>query len=204
MEIQNKNNKEIAKNKFLELLPNFREKTTQKFTTIILTLIAISFFGLFAINPTLSTIAKLQKELEDNQFIDTSLRQKISNLSLLQQKYSTLQNDIPVVLNAIPQDSQIPLLMAEIQSIVQESNIQLESLQNFQVELAKNKDVNNKYYSYGFSVSGFGSYDNISRFITSLTNMQRVVDIEAFAINRQTDKSTSLRFTLRGVAYYKK
>lgn len=204
MEIQNKNNKEIAKNKFLELLPNFREKTTQKFTTIILTLIALSFFGLFAINPTLSTIAKLQKELEDNQFVDNSLRQKISNLSILQQKYSVLQNDIPIILNTIPQDSQIPLIMGEIQSIVKQSNIQLESLQNFQVELVKNNDTNNRYYSFEFSVSGFGSYDSISKFINSLTNMQRLINIEVFSVNRQTDNNTSLRFTLRGMAFYKK
>lgn len=194
----------MEKNKNFVLLPNFGNKNTRKFTTIILTLIALSFFGLFAINPTLSTIAKLQKELEDNQFIDNSLRQKISNLSILQQKYSVLQNDIPIILNTIPQDSQIPLVMGEIQSIVKQSNIQLESLQNFQVELVKNNDTNNKYYSFEFSVSGFGSYDNISKFINSLVNMQRLIQIEALSINRQTDSNTSLRFTLRGMAFYKK
>lgn len=191
-------------NKYLVLLPNFGNKNTKKFTTIILTLIAVSLFGLFAINPTLSTIAKLQKELEDNQFIDNSLRQKISNLSVLQQKYSALQNDLPIILNTIPQDSQIPLVMGEIQSLVKQSNIQLESLQNFQVELVKNNDTNNKYYSFEFSVSGFGSYDEISRFINSLANMQRLIDIKALAINRQTDTNASLRFTLRGIAFYKK
>lgn len=191
-------------NKYLILLPNFGNKNTKKFTTIILTLIAVSLFGLFAINPTLSTIARLQKELEDNQFIDNSLRQKISNLSVLQQKYSALQNDLPIILNTIPQDSQIPLVMGEIQSLVKQSNIQLESLQNFQVELVKNNDINNKYYSFEFSVSGFGSYDDISKFINSLASMQRLIDIKALAINRQTDTNVSLRFTLRGIAFYKK
>lgn len=191
-------------NKYLVLLPNFGNKNTKKFTTIILTLIAVSLFGLFAINPTLSTIAKLQKELEDNQFIDNSLRQKISNLSVLQQKYSALQNDLPIILNTIPQDSQIPLVMGEIQSLVKQSNIQLESLQNFQVELVKNNDTNNKYYSFEFSVSGFGSYDDISKFINSLASMQRLIDIKALSINRQTDANASLRFTLRGIAFYKK
>lgn len=191
-------------NKYLVLLPNFGNKNTKKFTTIILTLIAVSLFGLFAINPTLSTIAKLQKELEDNQFIDNSLRQKISNLSVLQQKYSALQNDLPIILNTIPQDSQIPLVMGEIQSLVKQSNIQLESLQNFQVELVKNNDLNNKYYSFEFSVSGFGSYDEISKFINSLASMQRLIDIKALSVNRQTDNNASLRFTLRGIAFYKK
>lgn len=191
-------------NKYLVLLPNFGNKNTKKFTTIILTLIAVSLFGLFAINPTLSTIAKLQKELEDNQFIDNSLRQKISNLSVLQQKYSALQNDLPIILNTIPQDSQIPLVMGEIQSLVKQSNIQLESLQNFQVELVKNNNINNKYYSFEFSVSGFGSYDDISKFINSLASMQRLIDIKALSVNRQTDTNASLRFTLRGIAFYKK
>ncbi len=194
----------MAINKYFNLLPNFGNKNTRNFATIVLTLIALSFFGLFAINPTLSTIAGLQKELEDNQFIDNSLRQKISNLSILQQKYSVLQNDIPIILSTIPQDSQIPLVMGEIQSLVKQSNIQLESLQNFQVELVKDNDKNNRYYSFEFSVSGFGSYNNISQFINSLANMQRLIDIEALSINRQADNNTSLRFTLRGMAFYKK
>jgi hypothetical protein len=51
--------------KYFEKLPDFKEKKIQAFITIALTLIALSFFAIFAINPTLSTIANLQKQSED-------------------------------------------------------------------------------------------------------------------------------------------
>lgn len=68
-------NKDLLKNtkiKYLQLLPNLKGEKTQKFTTLILTFFALSFFGLLAINPTISTISELNKELEDNKFVDQS------------------------------------------------------------------------------------------------------------------------------------
>ena len=193
---------EIPKSKYLQILPDFKSERAQKSTTIVLTFIALSFFGLFAINPTLSTIAKLKKELSDNEFADQQLKQKINNLSSLQQKYSLLQKDIPFVLNAIPKDPDVSLLLAQIQSVAQDNNINIKNLQNFQVELFKKQNLNTKYYSYFFSLSGEGAHDNVLAFVSSLVNMQRVINIEAFSINRNEGEKGLLQFTLRGIAYH--
>jgi len=67
--------------KYFELVPNFKQEKTQKFTTVILTLIAFAILLIFAINPTLSTIANLQKQLDDAKFIKEKLDQKINDLS---------------------------------------------------------------------------------------------------------------------------
>src|SRR4051794_1976618 len=81
---------------YLKLLPSIHDERTQLITMLIFTFVALSFFGLFAINPTLSTIVELKKELSDSQFVDQQLTNKINNLESLQQRYNLLGPDLPV------------------------------------------------------------------------------------------------------------
>lgn len=180
-----------------------QKEQTQKFISIVLTLIALSIFGLFAINPTLSTIARLKKELADNERVDRQLQQKIANLSRLQEKYSTVQSDIPIVLSSLPKTSDIPLLIAQIQSVAKDSNIELTNIQTFATELFKKNTKPVQYYSYSFSISGSGNYQSISGFLDRVVAMQRIINIETFIVSRAGDKPGFLNFSLQGLAYYK-
>lgn len=198
-----KNIRDFAKVRYFEMLPNFKNEKTQKFTTVILTLIAISLFGMFAINPTLSTIVRLKKELADSQFAQNSLEEKIKNLSILQQKYVDIQEDIPYVLSSIPNTPSVPLLMAQIQSIAKDTNIRISNLQNLAVELFKPDVEEKKYFSYSFSLSGTGTFTDISIFLSRIVNMQRIINIETFSIDKSQDPTGDLRFSLQGISYYK-
>ena len=194
--------KDVPKITYFEQLLNSQKEKTRQFSGIFLTLIALSFFGLFAINPTLSTIAKLKKELADAKFADRELEAKIKNLSILQRKYAAIQSDIPIIMSALPKNPQSSLLIAQVQSLARNHNIQLDTLQNFQVDLQP-ASSDQKYYSYSFSLSASGSFEDISKFISSITNMQRIVNIEVFSMNTTSEKE-SLRFNLQGTAYFKK
>ena len=195
--------KTLGDYKSRELPAGFKTERSKRITSLILTLVGFSFLGLFAISPTLSTIAKLKKELVDNKTVDQGLQQKISNLSTLQKKYSSLQNDLPTILSALPKTSQIPYLLALIQAVAQNSNIELDTLQGFQAELFKEtgSDKNPDYYAYSFSLAGIGTFGNISKLISSLTNMQRIANIEVLSISKVPDGM--LRINIQGLAYYK-
>lgn len=199
----NKIFKNLKQSKYLELLPNLKEEKTQKFTSIVLTLIALSFFGIFAISPTISTIARLQKEVSDSNFTEEQLKQKITNLSTLGQEYQRIQQDIPYVLFAIPQDPQISTLVAQIQALSQQSNIQLNGLQTLQVEVATQNKTQKKYSAFSFSVSAEGQYENIISFIESLKNMQRITSLDTIALNKKTDQNKTIQLSIKGTAYFK-
>ncbi len=190
--------KNIAKNKYFQLLPNMKEERLQKFTTLVLTLIALSFFGIFAISPTLSTIAGLRKELDDNQFVDKQLQQKIANLTSLQQKYAGLKNDLPTILASFPNTPDIPLLAAQVQAVAGGSVI-IQSFQTFEVEIPKKKVQ--KYLSYSFTLTAEGSYSDLSKFLSSLSNMQRVVTLDILSLTKKS-AGDSLVLTLKGKAYF--
>lgn len=188
-------------NKYFNLISETR---TQKLISIILTLSTLCLFGLFAISPTLSTIARLRKEIADYEIINQKLGEKISALSTLQKAYSRLESDVPTVLASIPQSALVPLFIGQIQSLAIGSNIQVSQLQNFQVDLFKEDGSSKKYYVYSFTLSGDGTYEDITKFIENITNMQRVVGIDISSINNVENNNRSLRLNFQGVAYYKK
>lgn len=199
------NFKDIIKTKYFPVLPYLNQERSQKFFGIVLTLFALSFFGFFAINPTISTILKLQKELSDNEFILSQLDSKIKNISKLREEYVSLHNNLPTVTDAIALQPDVHLLFAQIQSIARESNVAIKKLQNFEVEVLKNdKRKEKKYYAYSFSIAGNGSFENISNFISAITNMQRIVDIDVFVINNITGQNSEpLGFSIQGTAFFK-
>ncbi len=200
------NSKNITKNNFLLALPYLKQERSQKFFGIVLTLCALAFFGLFAIKPTISTVLKLQKELSDNQFVLNQLQTKIKNLTGLKKQYADLESDLPFVINAITTQPDVSILFAQIQSIGQQSNIAIKELQSFEVEVLRNNSSASKnYYSYSFTIVGVGSFENISKFLQILTNMERIVNIDTFSIdNAVSQNDGSLEFNIKGLAFFKK
>lgn len=193
----------LRQSKYLELLPNLKEEKAQKFTSVILTFIALSFFALFAINPTISTILRLRRELADNQFTQEQLAQKINNLSSLGKQYQQIETDIPYVLGSLPQDPQISLLVAHLQSIAKDASVTLIGIQTFEVEVTTPKTAQKKYSSYSFSLSSEGDYNNTLKLINSISTMQRVVSLDLIGLNRKADQSGIIQLSLRGTAYFK-
>ncbi|MDO8657191.1 MAG: type 4a pilus biogenesis protein PilO [Candidatus Levybacteria bacterium] len=199
-----KDSKNMTRTKYFPTLPYLTPERSQKFFGLVLTLLALSFFGFFAIKPTVSTILKLQKELSDNQFVYEQLEIKIRNLSTLRGEYANMQKDLTVVTDAITINPDAHLLFAQIQSIARTSNVNIGKLQNFEVEVVKNDKTSDKqYFSYSFSIIGSGSIDNISAFISNITNMQRVIDLDVFTINNITEQGQSLEFNIQGTAFFK-
>src|SRR6185369_4829855 len=93
---------------YLKLLPHMKKESTKLITMLIFTFISLSLLGIFAINPTLSTIIELQKQYDESQFVYQQLKTKSNNLSTLHQQYQVLSDDLPYVYDAIPQKADIP------------------------------------------------------------------------------------------------
>lgn len=194
--------KDIIKLKYFQTLPYLNQERTQKFFGIALTLLALMFFGFFAVNPTISTILKLKKEVADSEFTYSQLGDKIKNLSELRNRYDNLQNDLNIITDSVPIEPNVHLLFAEIQTIASQSNIKIKTLNNFEVEVIKNDKISGKkYYSYSFNISGNGSFENISGFISAIANMRRIVDIDSFTITNTN--TPSLAFTIQGTTFFK-
>lgn len=192
----------LYSSKYLQNLPDFKEKKTQAFTTLVLTLIAISVFTIFAISPTLSTIANLQKQQEDNSFVEKKLQEKLRNLVILQNQYNLIQRDIPFVFDAIPKQPNVPSFIGQLSALATQKQVQVSRLQSFPVELSKNI-APAKYGSFVFSIDVAGSYPNLLAYLDAITKFQRIITIDTISIYKGDEKIPVLHLQVRGKAYFK-
>ncbi|HVA96870.1 MAG TPA: type 4a pilus biogenesis protein PilO [Candidatus Acidoferrales bacterium] len=186
---------------YLKLLPNMQEETTRSFVTLALTFGALSFFGIFAINPTLSTIADLQKQLADDQQTDQQLQTKINNLSSLEQQYNQLGSNLTNIYAAVPQNADVPLLSAQIAALAKKHNLQLNAFRIAEIQLAT-ITKNPKTQSFVFTMQADGNYNDMLAFTAELAKVSRVITIESMDIGRNS-QTNNLVLTLRGRQYFK-
>lgn len=194
----------LPKENFISsLFPRLQEQKTQQFTTLVMTLAAIGIFVFFAISPTLSTIAQLNKQLEDSQFVDQKLTEKITNLATLQQKYAKLQNDIPVVMDAIPTTPEMAILIGKIQSITEQSSVQLQRVQTFPVDVTTVKLPPTSSTAYGITFDVSGTPQQLGLFLSNLASFDRLLTIDNVSLVKQSPNDSTLRMTIKGKALFK-
>lgn len=222
----------LKKSKYFNLIPDLKEKKIQAFYSLVLTLIAVSICIYFAINPTVTTIVQLNKQLEDSKMIEQKLSQKISNLQALQQQYNLIQQDLPILYNALPVSPKVPPFQGQILAIAQNTTTTLPQLQTSQVDLLaktnpKPQDTTTLIQtapqilplspqtiapspapttitppSFSFSLGVEGSYNNLTNFLTTLVNFDRIATIDSLSIKTGTTKTDAWKATVSGKAYY--
>lgn len=187
---------------YLKLLPDMRKENTRLITTLILTFIALSFFGIFAIEPTLTTIIELQKQLDDSEFTHQQLQTKISNLSTLQQKYTALNPDLPIVEDAIPKVAAATKLTGQIHTLTKEYNLSVRNLRVAEVTLTAGKTQGPNGLSYVFNLEAAGTYEDMMEFAANVAQFNRIVTVEAISIGRDP-RNEELVMNIRGRQYFK-
>lgn len=193
----------VPKDTLVKLFPRLQDERVRSFTTIVFTLVASAVFGLFAINPTVTTITELNKELADSTFVDQQLQTKIAALSSLQQQYNTMNNDLPFVMNAVPSSVNIPLLFGQLQAVADQSGITLAREQSFPVDVATTILTNSPYTSFAFDVDGTGSQEQVITFINNLDQLNRLITIDTIAITKASTTEDAVRVSIKGKAYFK-
>jgi Tfp pilus assembly protein PilO len=199
-------NLSVAKyREYLKLLPPTKRENTKAITMLIFTFIALSFLGIFAINPTLSTIIELQKQYEESQFVHEQLTTKMNNLSSLQQQYNTLSDDLVFVYDAIPQSASVPTLVGQLSALAQESSIEIKGIRISPVILSdiKEKQSIKTHSSFSFTLEAEGEYESMMNFVDALTNFSRLVTIETISMTKN-QVNNNMILTIEGREYFKK
>jgi Tfp pilus assembly protein PilO len=198
------NNLSSAKyHEYLKLLPNMQQENTRIITMLIFTFAAMTFFGIFAINPTLTTIVDLKKQLADSQYVQEQLRTKINNLSTLQQRYNEITPDVPVIFSAIPDTPSAPLFVGQVETLAKQAHLSVTSLRVSEVQLITQKNTASRNASFSFQLEATGTYEDMLTFAKLLSQMNRIVTVESMGIAKDT-KQEKLLVTVRGREYFKK
>ena len=168
------------------IAPAFKSKKTKAYGMLILSLLTASFFIVFAIRPTITTIAKLRKETQDNQYVEEKLSEKINTLTILDQIYKKIEGDLNSVEAVIPSQPNFENLLPIIEDTAVKHQLGILSLQFKPVDLLKPRPEQSNFQAnpVAFQVTLTGNYQNLISGLTSLSDASRLITIDVLKIRK--------------------
>lgn len=186
---------------FVNLGAYYQRKDIKVYTSLILSLFTIAFFGVFAIKPTLTTIAGLFQELQEKRTVNQKLQEKINNLNQAQTNFAQISSSIYLLDQALPQNPSVSQLIWQLEILAQKSNVAIKSLGVESLEMqGKNPNSQNEIL---FNLNLSGDYENLKTFLGSLESLRRVITVNSFAFSQsKKEEAQTLTLNLAGKAYY--
>lgn len=179
----------------------FSQTKVKAYTMLILSLLSMSFFGYFAIRPTLITIATLKRQIKDASFVDSKLQEKINNLSQAQMEYEQIKPDLGIINDALPQDPRFPSFVKIMERIASQSGTTIEGV-NFNIinlsTVESSSSAGEKTIKFDFTLHG--DYSNLTDFLNRLSNAERIVIIDKIGLVKK--ETQPLGLTLSGQIFY--
>src|SRR3990170_6098278 len=152
-----------------KLAPSFKNKKTVSYFTITLSLFSLSFFGMFAIRPTLITAVSLVRELKDLNNLSLDYENQISSIITAQSEYEKIRNSITLRDKALPRGSEFTKFAKTMERLAVKNEITLNQLQidAAPISILKNTDSLN---NINFILIAIGHYEKINSFLNDVVN----------------------------------
>ncbi len=171
------------KSYYLDILNLYKRREDLRiFLEIILSLVTISFFSLFALRPTFLTIAVLLKEINTKKETIVKMDAKIENLQTAQNILSQESARIPILELSIPTFPQPQNFVHQIEGIAVAAQTQILGIRVDEIPLKGDVPVKDQG-EMGFSVSATGSFQNLFSFLKNLENLRSPVKIDILGIS---------------------
>lgn len=187
---------------YMRLFPVLKKERNKQYGMLIFTFATMTFFGIFAINPTLTTIAELQRSLEDARLVEKELSTKIKNLSALQMQYTQITPDLLLIEQALPQTADATRFMGQIQTLLSQSGVTLLGVSYGGLTLSSATPIEKGMFTFSMQVQG--TFSEINAFLTGLTAFERIAVLNAISITKQTTGGTTMTVAIEGATYFKK
>ena len=161
----------------------------------------ILFFAIFAIRPTILTMADLIKEIKDKRELDKALGQKVAALSSAQTQYLQVKDSLFLLDQAIPQSPSIILSLKTIEKIASDRKLVIRGFALSGVPEEKKVEIKEiaqmKRTDITFMVDVTGDYQSIKEFVDDLSVYRRTFAIDRVVFKVKDDRGRkSLSATL--------
>jgi Tfp pilus assembly protein PilO len=217
---------------YQNLKPLFKSPQFQGYAMVAMSLFTISFFGFFAIKPTLKTITVLNRQIMDKNTLNSQLDQKINNLILAQDEYKKIQNDLSFIFTLMPYDPQFPLLFRKLELLASQNGASISDIQFNPIILYQNDKPANTVKSLetttpetntqtpvpqktiitppkvtsslSYTLAFAGEYQNLITLLDQLTKLDRLVTILSVHLvgGETANEKSKLNIVLKASSYY--
>jgi Tfp pilus assembly protein PilO len=153
--------------------------------------IAVIFFALFAIRPTLLTMSDLVKEIQDKRDLNQKLSQKVAALSSVQGEYLGLQDRLKVLDEALPSSPKFDEAVSIIEKIASDNRLTIVAMEAKEIPKEETLNLpleNQMRLSKPLTVTVIGNYPSIRQFIDSIRNTRREISVDSILFNLSDEK----------------
>jgi len=193
---------------FFNLKKITQSNKARSFAWISLTVFTITFFLIVAIQPTLITIARLNKEIKDKKEASSQLQKKIDTIIAAQEEFAKNIDNSQLLDEALPEKSQFPLLAYYFENLANNEGVTLNSLSFGKIEIeSKNgaKAQNKTADSLNFQVGVSGDYLKLKNFLNNLEATRRLLKSEnVFFTQVKVETGKEISLLISGEAYFLK
>lgn len=150
--------------------------------------IVFSIFVYFAIRPSLITAFSLKKEEADLKKLDSNYEQTISSVVSNQAAIEEIRDKLPLLSSALPERPKINMILSDIENVGKENSVIVEQISvnktNLLVKSSKSAQ------SLTVNIQASSTFDDLLKFIQSLSNQRRLKTIRTINISSQNKSST--------------
>lgn len=174
------------------LVKFYRQPVAKVSTELFVSLAVVAFFAVFAIRPTLITIAELTSEIEAKEELAERLQSKVVALTTAQEAYQRFLPRIDLLDEAIPTQPRFTNALKIIEKIAGENNIIIRSASVTRIpdeEILENIDYDAvDQTDFILELSVMGDYPSIRDFVGELQSIRRsfIVEEMSFMVSEQT------------------
>jgi Tfp pilus assembly protein PilO len=192
-----------------KILIDFYQKPVARVSIeLILSIIIVVFFAVFAIRPTLITMADLIKEIADKKELDQQMDLKLASLYTAQEQYEQYQSDFYLLDQAIPRQFNIVKSLKKLEKIAQEEQLVINQISLASVpELIEEELLNSNFEAYQrdflpVNVEVIGDYLQIREYVEKIMNLRQIIVVDQVSIDRRTESANLLAQLKISLPYY--
>jgi Tfp pilus assembly protein PilO len=174
---------------------------------LVFTILAVVVFALFAIRPTIQTMGKLIKELEDKEALYQKLNQKVAALESVSSQYQLNQERLQILDEVIPPTPRFEEALTIIEKFASEGQLTIVSLQAKEVPKEPINDVpfeQKSRVSRPIVLTVTGDYPAIRELIEKIQGVRRalIVDTVVFSVTEQRSRKVLQAAITINVPYF--
>jgi len=187
----------IASKNVTKSLQAFYEKPILRVSLeLVMSIVVVAIFALFALRPTLMTMSNLLKEIEEKEQLDKALQEKIAALSTAQSEWTAYKSQFAKLERSFFQDPSLEEVMLYLEYLARQEDVLVMTVTSpeIPVKLEKSDSESITLLSltpYETNFQAVGSYENILRFFEKIEQQQPLMSIESIqiAMNQKDDTS---------------
>lgn len=166
---------------------------------LFLTLGAITFFVLFAIRPTVTTILALNQQIESQRTVSQKLEQKLANLAAASANRQEFEENKIMAQQAIPDGEAAALATRQLEALAARSRVNLQTTTLGRLDKVNSKDAKDNIEKISISAAATGTPEEIFEFLSKIGKLRRPILWETLQVaGRPAGAATTIDISFAG------